>query len=81
MTASERLLNTGEYLEVFQYKNDGQIGVCFKNSEIRDGHFLVGECGFGNTFEEACEEYLRMILGKTIIFNAYTTRRREIKFI
>ena len=83
MKAFERLLNTGYHLDVFRW-NDGReqgIGVYFKDSEIKDGMFLVGDYGSGQTFEEACEDYVRKISGKTIIFHAYTDSRKEVTFI
>ena len=74
MTALERLLNTGYHLEVFKWDTGREIGigVNFQNSEIKDGMFLVGEYGRGQTFEEACENYIRQISGKTLFFNSYT---------
>ena len=83
MTAFERLINTGYHLDVFQLDNgiEKGIGVCFQNSEIKDGIFLVGEYGIGQTFEEACEDYIRQISGKTIVFHAYTDSRKEVIFI
>ncbi len=83
MTAFERLINTGYHLDVFQWNNGVEkgIGVCFQNSEIKDGMFLVGEYGRGKTFEEACEDYIHKISGKTIVFDAYTDSRKEAIFI
>ena len=83
MTALERLLNTGYHLDVFQW-NDGKetgIGVHFQDCETKDGMFLVGTFGSGQTFEEACENYIRQISGKTLVFHAYTDRRTEVTFI
>lgn len=83
MTAFERLLSTGYHLDVFQW-NDGRergIGVCFQNSEIKDGMFLVGEYGRGQTFEEACEDYIHKISSKTLVLHAYTDHRKEVVFI
>ena len=83
MTAFERLLSTGYHLDVFRW-NDGReqgIGVYFKDSEIKDGMFLVGDYGSGQTFEEACEDYIRKISGKMIVFHAYTDSRKEVVFI
>ena len=83
MTAFERLINTGYHLDAFQWDNGRErgIGVCFQNSEIKDGMFLVGEYGRGQTFEEACEDYIRHVSGKTIVFHACTNGRKEVIFI
>lgn len=83
MTALERLLNTGYHLDVFQWNNGVEkgIGVCLQDTEIKDGMFLVGEYGRGQTFEEACEDYIRQISGKTIVLHAYTNSRKEVIFI
>lgn len=80
MTAFERLLNAGYHLDVFQW-NDGRergIGVHFQNCEIKDGAFLVSEFERGVTLNDACEDYIRKISGKTLIFHAYSDRREEI---
>ena len=83
MKASEILLSLGnESLEVWRYQtNSGGIGVCYKGCEIKDGPFLIGAHGRGTTFEEACESYLEKIKGKTLVFNAYSHSRYEVKFI
>lgn len=77
LTASKRLLRTGNRLEVFEIIN-GKIGVHFQNCEVRDGCFLVGSFGRGNTFEEACEDYINEIQGKTLVFNEYGQKREVI---
>ena len=41
LTASERLLRSGNRLEVFQMI-DGRIGVHFQNCEVKDDCFLIG---------------------------------------
>ena len=83
MTAFERLLNTGYHLDVFQWENHNEsgIGVHFQDCETKDGMFLVGTFGRGKTFEEACEDYVRKISGKMIVFHAYTDSRKEVVFI
>lgn len=83
MTALERLLNTGYRLEVFQVNGgiENDIGVKFKDSEIKDGMFLISEYGVGQTLEEACEDYIRQISGQTLVFHAYTDHRTEATFI
>lgn len=77
MKASERLLRTENYLTVFKMIN-GKIGVHFENCEVKDGCFLIGTFGRGNTFEEACENYLEQIQGKTLVFNIYGNRKEVV---
>jgi hypothetical protein len=77
MKASERLLNTEYSLVVFKMVN-GKIGVHFENCEVKDECFLIGEFGRGNTFEEACENYLERLQGKTLVFNAYGNRKEVV---
>lgn len=83
MKAYEILLSlNNSSLEVWRYQtNGGGIGVCYKNCEIKDGPFLVGVHGGGTTFEEACEAYLEKIRGKTLVFNACSLSRREVKIL
>lgn len=83
MKAFERLLNTGYHLDVFRWENynESGIGVHFQDCETKDGIFLVGTFGRGQTFEEACEDYVHKISGKTIVFHAYTDSRKEVVFI
>jgi len=80
MKASERLLNTEFPLKVFKICNKKMkpIGVCFYNCEIKDGYFLISEFGAGYSFEEACEDYLERIQGKTLVFNAYENRKEVV---
>lgn len=77
MKASERLLNTEYALVVFKMVN-GKIGVHFENCDVKDGCFLIGAFGRGNTFEEACENYLEQIQGKTLVFNAFGNRKEVV---
>lgn len=83
MTAFERLLNTGMHLDVFRWKNekDSGIGVHFVRAEIKERGFLAGEFGKGQTIEEACEDYIKIISGKTLVFNAFTDYSKEVIFV
>ena len=83
MTALERLLNTGNHLDVFRWENHNEsgIGVSFQDCDTKDGMFLVGTFGSGKTFEEACEDYIRKISRKTLVFHAYTDHRTEVTII
>lgn len=79
MKSSEILLSLGEHLEVF--KNG--LGVCvdYKNAEVKDGMFLISEFGVGKDFESACDDYMNKIRGKKLVFNAYSSARREVQVL
>lgn len=75
--ASKLLLTMeSEHLEVWNVGAD--VCVCYANCEVKDGAFLIGEFGIGKNFEEACEDYLAKIRGKTLVFHACTSRRKEV---
>ena len=78
MRASDRLLNIEFHrLEVWRTsKND--VCVAFQRCEVKDGVVLSSVFGEGLTFEEACEDYLRQISGKTLVFDACTDKRKEV---
>ncbi len=75
--SSETLLSLeGEHLEVF--RNPDGVCVLYKNAEIKDGCVLVSEYGVGTDFESACDDYLRKIRGKKLVFHAYSECRKEV---
>lgn len=64
------------HLEVWSVGDD--ICVSYENCEVKGYGVLISEYGVGSTFESACEDYLRKISGKTLVFNACTESRKEI---
>lgn len=81
MKASEKLLNIeGRMLSVGKNIN-GKVYVHYERCDVKDGCFLIGNYGAGNSFEEACEDYLNKISGKTIVFNAESSNREEVKVL
>ena len=75
--SSERLMALqGQTLEIFHNMH----GVCvrYKNAEVKDGVVLAGVYGVGDDFEKACDDYLLQISGKTLVFNAYSDKRKEV---
>ncbi len=42
---------------------------------------MSGCYGIGDTIPEACEDYLKKICNKTLVFNAYSEHRKEITVI
>lgn len=83
MTAFERLIKTGKHLDVFIINDrvKSAIGVKFHNCEIKDGAFLVSEFGKGITLSDACEDYIHIITGKTLVFDGCTDNRKEVLVI
>ena len=79
MKASDRLLKLkGHSLEVFHAR--GKIAVKFIDGDITDGITRTSVFGIGNTLEEACEDYLKEISGKILVFG-YGDGREEIKVL
>ncbi len=56
----------------------GRIMVNYAGAYISDPPMLVGVCGRGATFDAACEDYLRQISGKRLVFGANTDHRTEV---
>ena len=80
MTASEKLLQLDKQLIVSK-DCAGRVCVCYERCDVKDGIFLIGTTGRGANFEEACEDYLRQISGHTIVFNAESDNREEVKVL
>lgn len=80
MNAEQTLLSLDKQLEVWKVP-DGDIAVSYQHCEIKEGCFLKSIFGTGKTFESACEDYLRQLHGKTLVFNAYTGSREEIRVL
>ena len=81
MKSSDILLSLeAECLMVSKF-HDGEIQVYYPHAEVKDGMFLISEWGSGRDFEEACDDYLSKIRGKTLVLNACTNRRREIQVL
>ena len=77
-TALEKLLRLNiEPLIVDKDIND-RIMVSYNHCDIKGDGVLIGKVGRGNSFEEACEDYLKIISGKTLVFYAGSDRRREV---
>lgn len=46
--------------------------VSFADSEVKDGNFLSGTFGDGNTFDEALIDYCKEISEQTLVLNAFS---------
>lgn len=80
MTASEKLLQLNKPMRTSK-DCAGRVCVCYERCDVKNGMFLIGAVGRGETFEEACEDYLRQISGHTIVFNAESDNREEVKVL
>ena len=81
MNASEKLLNLEDRLLKVGKNINGKVYVHQERCDVKDGCFLIGTYGTGNNFEEACEDYLSKISGKTIVFDAESRNREEVKVL
>lgn len=80
-TPVEKLLKlTIEPLIVSKNINN-KIIVCYNHCDIKGDGVLIGKVGKGNSFEEACADYLNIISGKTLVFYAGSERRREVTIL
>ena len=76
--SSEILLSLqNRTLEVSKDINEMVI-VHYKGAEVKYGICLHSICGRGMTFEDACDDYLSQIRGKTLVFDACTDHRKEV---
>lgn len=67
MSDVQRLLNFTRRLEVWRIPSN-DLAVAYDKVEVKDGGFLVGEFGVGQTFEDACTDYMSKISGKTLVW-------------
>jgi hypothetical protein len=81
----ENIMTIGEYADILnvdliirRYCNqDNRYMAELENSEIKEGGCLAGIFGIGKTADEAIEDYVKLIKGKRIVFNAMREDRRE----
>lgn len=74
--ASKLLLSIeNEHLEVRSAGAD--VRVRYADCQVEDGGYWNAKSGRGRNFEEACEDYLAKIRGKTLVFRNGTSRRKE----
>ena len=81
MKASEKLLNLENRMLKVGRNINGKVYVHYERCDVKDWCFLIGTYGTGNSFEEACEDYLNKISGKTIVFDAESRNREEVKVL
>lgn len=81
MDSVDRLLALdGHRLRVFKNK-DNLICVEFDRCEVKVGAFLSGAHGTGLSFEDACDSYMEVISGKTLVFDAGSTNEERISVL
>jgi len=63
---------------IIYYPNQNcRFSASFDGAEIMDRGFLLGNYGNGKTPEESLKDYTKQIVGKRIVFGAYTDNRKE----
>lgn len=65
------------HLDVWKL-SDNMVCVAYYNADVKEGPILKSVFGSGGTFEGACYDYLERIRGKTLVFSAGSTCRREV---
>jgi len=88
MTALDRLLVTGRHLDISIPKHqhwgvyDTRVIVEFVDCLIKDKDGVLRSwSGCGRTLEEACEDYIKGISCKTLVFGSKTKHKTEVYFI
>ena len=76
MNAVDRLLSLS-FADLVVSKTYGKITVHYQSAYIKDDGLLIGTFGTGDTFEEASENYLQKISGKTLVFD-FPNRKKEV---
>lgn len=77
MKSSDILMSlTNEDLRV--WKVHGQVCVNYHYAYISDGVVLIGAIGRGADFEAACDDYLKQIRGKKLVFEEPGYKRRVV---
>ena len=76
MKASDRLLKLdSHHLDVSMAAD--KIRVQYQDADVLEPPMRVSTFGRGDSFEEACEDYLNKISGKTLVFG-YGETRKEV---
>ena len=70
MKASEKLLDTGEFLLVWA-TTDNKVLVQIQDAYEEDECLLIGHYGHGDDFESACDDYLNVIKNKKIVIQPF----------
>lgn len=77
MKSSDLLLSlSSEHLKI--WKVGDTVCVNYHYSWLKDGSALLGVFGRGQDFESACDDYLRQIRGKYIVFDQPGCKRKEL---
>jgi len=70
-------------MQVFERRvpitNPNRFYACFKHCEEKGDGVLIGTYGNGVTPDLAINEYVKMISLKTLVIDAYSDSRKEIK--
>lgn len=81
MTLLEQLIsNSGESVIISKDINDKFV-VCLDKWAIYTNPGALGECGRGITIEEATEDYIKKISGRTMVYHYGSDDEKYAKFI
>jgi len=65
-------------IEIIRYHNqDGRYRAAFEDCDLKDGNFLQSVSGNGKSANDALEDYINRIMGKTIIYMASSDKYRH----
>ena len=78
-------MNIGEYLDILNlnlivtrhHSQGNRWTASIEGADIKDGIFLRGTYGEGESCNAAIEDYLKQIRGKCMVINAASKTRRE----
>jgi len=78
MSAIDKLLRLEDETLTVDKDIYGRICVHYTNAYVKSAGVLIGVCGRGQTIEEACQDYLDQISGKTLVIDAFGHRKEVI---
>lgn len=81
MNNIERLLSLDGHPLCVMNSFEKPVRVQYDRCEVKTGCFLVGACGVGATFEDACDDYFAKISGKTLVFNAGQENEERVRVL
>ena len=77
----EMFLKLNKDLVISKITDTNEFTVCYRNCDIKKGVALVSEYGRGITLKEALLDYANKISGQTLVFDAYSNNRTEVRVL
>ncbi len=75
----EDFVNSHGLTMVITERDNGHYHARIKGAERKEEGCLVSEFGVGNTEDSAMKDYMDKISNEILVFNAFSTNRKEIK--